>query len=244
MTPRRTTTRTLSPAETPSEGLAAVQSWPSTGARTWTIDALRQAKGNAAITAIVATGSAVRDVEQSDDLDLVLVYREGRPALPRPPIDVDLRQYEQAQVDRKLAAGHGYLAAAVRYGRALYERDGWWSRLRADWNERLALPSAAGARARAARDGAPLRRDAGAGRSRRRGRTQPRDADAPRARRAQRRRSLPAVASRVGRSNCAASTRRRWPTGWPMRWRTGTGSAPRSALDAGPSLCRRIAAGL
>ena len=150
MTPRLTTTRPLSPAETPSEGLAAVQSWPSGRARTWTIDALRQAKGDAATTAIVACGSAVRDVEQSDDLDLVLVYRERRPALPRPPIDVDLRQYEQTEVVRKLEAGHGYLSAAVRYGRALYERDGWWSRLRADWNERLSLPSSDDARARAA----------------------------------------------------------------------------------------------
>ena len=146
MTLRLTTTRAL----LPTEALAGVRVWPSEGARTWTIDALRQAKGNAAITAIVACGSAVRDVAQSDDLDLVLVYREGRPALPRPPIDVDLRQYERAEVARRLAAGHDYLSAAVRYGRVLHERDGWWSRLRADWNERLSLPSSDDARARAA----------------------------------------------------------------------------------------------
>ena len=150
MTPRLTTTRALPPSQALREALAAVHSWPSEGARAWAIDALRQAKGAAATTAIVACGSAVRDVEHSDDLDLVLVYRERRPALPRPPIDVDLRQYAQADVARKLEAGHDYLAAAVRYGRALYERDGWWSRLRADWDARLSLPSSDDARARAA----------------------------------------------------------------------------------------------
>ena len=149
MTQRLTTTRAPSPSEGLHEALAAVQSWPSEGARTWTVTALRQAERDATITAIVASGSAVRDVAHSDDLDLVLVYRGRRAPLPRPPIDVDLRQYEQAEVYRKLEAGHDYLSATVRYGRALFERDGWWTRLRADWDGRLSLPSAAGARARA-----------------------------------------------------------------------------------------------
>ena len=146
MTLRLTTTRAL----LPTEALTAVRVWPSDGARAWTINAVRQAEHDAAITAIVATGSAVRDVEQSDDLDLVLVHRGRRASLPRPPIDVDLRQYEQAEVSRRLAAGDEYLASTVRYGRALYERDGWWSRLRADWDARLSLPSSDDARARAA----------------------------------------------------------------------------------------------
>ena len=149
MTQRLTTTRALPPSEALHEALAAVRVWPSEGARAWTINAMRQAERDAAITAIVASGSAVRDVEQSDDLDLVLVYRGRRASLPRPPIDVDLRQYAQTDVARKLEAGHDYLSATVRYGQALYQRDGWWSRLRADWDARLALPSAAGARARA-----------------------------------------------------------------------------------------------
>ncbi len=106
---------------------------------------------DAAILAIVASGSAVRDVAQSDDLDLVLVYSKVRPSLPRAPIGVDLQQHEAAEVPRKLAKGHDFLSWAVRFGQPLFEREEWWSRLRAEWNDRLSLPSAAEARKRARR---------------------------------------------------------------------------------------------
>ncbi len=151
MTQQLTTERELSIREVPDETLTAVRSWPSGRARTWTINALADAKRNVAIEAIVASGSAVRNVECSDDLDLVLVYRKARPSLPRPPIDVDLRQFEQSEVLRNLETGHDYLSWTVRYGKALFERDAWWSRLRADWNERLVPPSATEARDRARR---------------------------------------------------------------------------------------------
>ncbi len=131
--------------------LAAVRSWPSSRARLWTIDAVTVARQDSAILAIVASGSAVRDVAQSDDLDLVLVYRRSRPNVPRPPIGVDLQQHEAAEVPRKLADGHDFLSWAVRFGQPLFEREEWWSRLRADWIDRLSLPSAAEARKRARR---------------------------------------------------------------------------------------------
>lgn len=131
--------------------LAAVRSWPSRAAREWTQDAVAAARRNVAVTAIVATGSAVRDVERIDDLDLVLVYRNRRPSLPRPPIDVDLRQYERAEVPRKLRDGHEYLAWTVRFGQPLFDRDGWWAALRAEREGQLALPPAATARERANR---------------------------------------------------------------------------------------------
>ena len=99
--------------------------------------------------AVVASGSAVRDVEQSDDLDLLMVYAMRRPSLPRPPIDVDLRLYEQTNALRKLEAGHEYLSWTIRYGRVLFEREAWWTRLSEVWIDRLALPSADEARERA-----------------------------------------------------------------------------------------------
>lgn len=128
-----------------------VRSWPSRKARDWTIDTVANAGHNAAIQAIVASGSAVRDVDRCDDLDLVLVYRKLRPSLPRPPIGVDLQQHEESEVPRKLANGHDFLSWAVRFGRPLFEREQWWSLLRADWNDRLSLPSATEARKRARR---------------------------------------------------------------------------------------------
>ena len=93
----------------------------------------------------------MRDVDRSDDLDLVLVCHAARPSFPRPPISVDLRSYDLADVAARLAAGHSYLSWALRFGRALFERDRWWTKLRAEWNDRLLLPSAVEAIERAQR---------------------------------------------------------------------------------------------
>lgn len=151
MTQQTTTERPARRLEESDQALAAVRSWPSGRARHWTIDAVAAARQDSAILTIVASGSAVRDVAQSDDLDLVLVYRTCRPDLRRPPIGVDLQQHEETEVPQKLANGHDFLSWAVRFGRALFDRDQWWTRLRADWNDRLSLPSAAEARERARR---------------------------------------------------------------------------------------------
>lgn len=129
--------------------LDAVRSWSSEDARMWTLQAVQAARGNKAVRAIVASGSAVRDAAYSDDLDLVMVYRARRPGLTMRPIDVDLRLYEQAEALQKLAAGDDYLSWTVRYGRALFERDAWWTRLCVEWKDRVAPPSAVEARARA-----------------------------------------------------------------------------------------------
>lgn len=137
--------------EEPRVTLEAVRSWPSSKARQWTIDTVALASKDATIQAIIASGSAVRDVLHCDDLDLVLVYRKCRPGLPRPPIGVDLQQHEEAEVPQKLANGHDFLSWAVRFGRPLFEREQWWSRLRDEWNDRLLLPSVAEARRRASR---------------------------------------------------------------------------------------------
>lgn len=135
--------------EVPAGWLTAVRRWPDDAARDWTLSAIEQAMADETIEAIVATGSSVRDVEFSDDLDLVFVYHKRRPALPRPPISIDLRGYDEAEVAQKLAEGHDYLSWTVRFGQILFERGGWWTSLRADWNDRLCLPSVTEASARA-----------------------------------------------------------------------------------------------
>ena len=151
MTQRLATERPVRQREEPNQALGAVRSWPNTKARLWTMDAVALAGQDKAILAIVASGSAVRDVARSDDLDLVLVFRKVPPSLQRPPIGVDLQQHEAAEVPRKLAKGHEFLSWAVRFGQPLFEHDRWWSRLRADWNDRLSLPSVTEARKRARR---------------------------------------------------------------------------------------------
>lgn len=129
--------------------LEAVRRWPDDIARAWTLSAVELAMADTNIAAIVATGSSVRDVEYSDDLDLVLVYQNCHAAMPRPPISIDFRAYEKAEVTQKLAEGHDYLSWTVRFGQVLFERGGWWTSLRADWNDRLSLPSVTEASARA-----------------------------------------------------------------------------------------------
>lgn len=121
---------------------SAVSAWPDDEARDWSRRLIDAALKDPAVEAVVATGSAVRDVDHSDDLDLVLVYRTQRPGLPRPPISVDLRCYDHADAAARVATGHSHLSWAVRFGRVLFERDGWWSQFRARWNDRLLLPSA------------------------------------------------------------------------------------------------------
>ena len=139
------------PQVAPGRWEAAVCSWPDNEARDWARELMQAARQTGAVNAVVATGSAVRDVDRSDDLDLVLIYDAVRPSLARPPISVDLRCYDQADVSARLAAGHSYLSWAVRFGRVLFERDRWWSELRTEWNDRLLLPSAAEAIKRAQR---------------------------------------------------------------------------------------------
>ena len=179
MTQRLTAERPARRLEESDEALGAVRSWPSGRARLWTIDAVTAARQDAGILAIVASGSAVRDVAQSDDLDLVLVYRKPSADLPRPPIGVDLQQHEAAEVPRKLSNGHDFLSWAVRFGRPLFEREQWWSRLQADWINRLALRRRRGPQAGAPCGTAPPG-DAVARRSRRRHGELRLDADPPR----------------------------------------------------------------
>ena len=125
MSQQLATERATSTVFTTADLSDVVKRWPDEAARIWTHEAVEGAADNEAIEVIVATGSSVRDVEHSDDLDLVLVYGECRPILPRQPISIDLRLYEQDDVLQKLAACHDYLSWTVRYGRVLFERCGW-----------------------------------------------------------------------------------------------------------------------
>ena len=135
--------------QTPKSCLEAVRRWPDDVARAWTLSTIEQGMTDANLVAFVATGSSVRDVGYSDDLDLVFVYQSCYPTIPRPPLSIDLRGYDKAKVSQMLSEGHDYLSWTIRFGQVLFERDGWWTKLEADWSDRLCLPSVAEARARA-----------------------------------------------------------------------------------------------
>ncbi len=148
---QRAAIQSLPPHRQETNPLAVINSWPSEDAWVWAEGVLRLADRCTEIETIVASGSAVRHVEHSDDLDLVLVYRASRPTLSRPPIDVDLRQYDKRGILAKLQSGHEYLFWTLRYGRVLFDRNGWWARLSVDWAQRIPLPCVAVARERASK---------------------------------------------------------------------------------------------
>jgi hypothetical protein len=125
--------------------------WPGTEAREWTRAFLTNASGSADILAVVAYGSAVREVESSADLDLLFVFQGDPPQLDPPPPDVDLRGYARDDVEALLEAGHDVLGWALRFGIVLWQRKGWWDDLAMRWRDRLALPSRTAAEERAAK---------------------------------------------------------------------------------------------
>ena len=124
--------------------------WPTPSSKTWTLSLLETAQYDTNIIAIVAAGSAVRPNVASMDLDLVIICKNVTALRLKPPIEIDLRSYAATQVEDFLRTGHDLLNWAVKLGKVLFERDGYWQKLVARWQHRLPLPSARVARERAA----------------------------------------------------------------------------------------------
>jgi hypothetical protein len=124
--------------------------WPTERSREWTCKFLSSAPANRSILAVVAIGSAVRPSVLSSDLDVIVISAEAAPLRISPPMEVDLRVYSAALVDGQIASGHDLLGWAIKFGRALFQRDHYWDRMTDSWQDRLPLPSAALARERAA----------------------------------------------------------------------------------------------
>ena len=125
--------------------------WPSEDAHAWTRAFLAGASEGASILAVVAYGSAVREVESSADLDLLFVFEGDAPEIDQPSADIDLRGYARDDVETLLAEGHDVLGWAIRFGIVLWQRDGWWDDLARRWRDRLHLPSESAADERASR---------------------------------------------------------------------------------------------
>ncbi|MGO9254706.1 MAG: hypothetical protein ACLQU1_00150 [Bryobacteraceae bacterium] len=64
-------------------------------------------------------------------------------------MEVDLRVYSAATIDSQIASGHDLLGGAIKFGKALFQRDHSWDRIIDAWKGRLPLPSAALAREKA-----------------------------------------------------------------------------------------------
>lgn len=141
--------QTLDSVEPPN--LGCVRKWPSKAARQWSEEFVRTAPKQSNIDAIIAVGSAIRDVSEIADIDFIVVYRNPKPVFHKPPIDVDIRIYERTLVPKLLSKGHELLGWAVKMGRVVYERNQYWTKLRSRWLNRVPFPSLEEAKARAAK---------------------------------------------------------------------------------------------
>lgn len=80
--------------------------WPTERSRLWLDSFVDGVSRHPAVVAVVAIGSGVRANVPSNDLDLVVVTRGDPVPLSDVPIEVDIRQYAEGEVEEKILAGH------------------------------------------------------------------------------------------------------------------------------------------
>ena len=124
-----------------TESIPGIRRWPTPRSKTWTLQFLAEATDNDNVIAVVAVGSAVRPAVRSVDLDLVVICKEPPTLHAKPPLEIDLRMYRADQVPQDVAQGNDILGWAVRFGRVLFQRDGYWNAVVESWRDRLPLPS-------------------------------------------------------------------------------------------------------
>lgn len=103
-------------------------------ANRWLEAFLATAAMDPSIVAVIASGSAVRRVARSQDLDLLLVYTGARPVIePAPPMDIDIRFQSVDSIEQAIASSQEFVIWALTYGRPLLDRDHFWRSLVSRW---------------------------------------------------------------------------------------------------------------
>lgn len=128
---------------------SVVLRWPTAVARIWLDDFVKRISADANVFAVIAVGSTIRSDVESDDLDLVVLCEECKRFQYKPPIEVDIRTFALAGTEENLSAGHPLLGWAVRFGKAIFDRNETWEKLVSAWRERVPLPDPGLARTRA-----------------------------------------------------------------------------------------------
>jgi predicted nucleotidyltransferase len=121
--------------------------WPTARAARWT----HALTGNANVGAIIAIGSAARHRSRpTSDVDLIVVCNDARNKETAPP-EIDARWVSVARLPAAVQIGDDVVAWGVAYGVPMYDPDGTWQALVAEWRHRLPLPSPGVCAQRAAR---------------------------------------------------------------------------------------------
>ena len=123
--------------------------WPTEASMQWTESFLDSARDDLSITAVIAIGSAVRPNAAAADLDLLVICREPLNLKGSRPMEVDLRVYRVDDVDRLIAEGHDVLGWAIKFGKVVFQRSGFWDMTLSRWKNDLPLPSPETPRVRA-----------------------------------------------------------------------------------------------
>lgn len=121
--------------------LRRVSRWPTGRSKKWTAQFLKSAQHDRNIRAIVAIGSAVRPAVSSVDLDLLVLCEEPTAFKAKPPMEIDLRVYAAKQVSSLIEGGNDLVGWAVKFGRALFQREGFWDSVLKAWSDTVPLPS-------------------------------------------------------------------------------------------------------
>jgi hypothetical protein len=123
--------------------------WPTQRAKRWVEDFLRTAKSDPNILAVIAMGSSVRPDVTSLDLDLVVICQDSANFTYRPPMEVDVRKFDAANVRQEIQTGSDLLGWCIKFGVVLFERSRFWNDILAEYSNNLPFPSAEIARERA-----------------------------------------------------------------------------------------------
>lgn len=123
--------------------------WPTVVAHTWLTEFVRKVAADENVLAVIAVGSTIRSEVESDDLDLVVLCEERKRFRYKSPIEVDIRTFVLTATEEDLSAGHPLLGWAVKFGQALFDRNGTWEKLVSTWRDRVPLPDPLLARKRA-----------------------------------------------------------------------------------------------
>ncbi len=121
--------------------LDSIKHWPSAEARNWAYQEIPVLCSLQNVRAVVLFGSIVRDVPSALDLDVLYIYEGSAPTPTKPPIDVDLRKFEQKAVEELLSKGNDLLSWCIKFGQPVCEHNQYWSQLVQRWTNKLGLPS-------------------------------------------------------------------------------------------------------
>ena len=135
--------------DTGTNGLTKILRWPTPRAKRWTEKFLAHVETDQNTLSVVAAGSCVRPNVTSLDVDLIVICTDPSMLRYRPPLEVDFRRFEAAEVDHAIGSGHDLLGWCVKFGGLLYDREQFWAKIMNRWSKRLPLPSSATALARA-----------------------------------------------------------------------------------------------